>query len=213
MFAGKVDFYYWKGKPVARRWPKKPTGPPTAAVAQARAIFAETNRQIGTITKPEKRLWRAFVTAKNTAWFDHVKRDWYALIKNGDFQRIPYFQTLTYSPVIPAPNASLFVTFQPDPSILHPTPSVRYVTGDTPDLYPRWYHSHTRNERGRRFVPIYYPSVAGWKQANFSSWTPNLGFARWTIPERAPWLAFYLTPRDPPSSGRMLTPLYIVQAT
>lgn len=31
---GVVDFYSWKGRPVARRWPRKPTQPRTLAVQQ-----------------------------------------------------------------------------------------------------------------------------------------------------------------------------------
>lgn len=31
-FKGSIDFYSWKGIPVARRWPRKPTQPRTPAV-------------------------------------------------------------------------------------------------------------------------------------------------------------------------------------
>ena len=38
---GTVDFYYWKGIPVARSWPRKTTLPPSPAMLAAQQTFAK----------------------------------------------------------------------------------------------------------------------------------------------------------------------------
>ena len=46
---GIVDFYSWKGIPVARRWPRKPTQPRTPAVQAQYADFKAITQGFKTI--------------------------------------------------------------------------------------------------------------------------------------------------------------------
>lgn len=52
--AGTIDYYYWKGIPCARSWPKKPSMPRSPAVQARNAEFAAIARSMPSVA-PEAR--------------------------------------------------------------------------------------------------------------------------------------------------------------
>ena len=70
-FSQIVDFYYWKGIPVARLWPRKTLIPPSSAMMGARLAFIQSRVDLRSVPHDIRQLWREHSTGKKQAWLDY----------------------------------------------------------------------------------------------------------------------------------------------
>jgi len=69
--SGVIDFYYWRGIPVARRWPRKTTIPPSAAMLASRAAFADSRRDLKFVSGKVRAAWAVSAVCARQAWLDY----------------------------------------------------------------------------------------------------------------------------------------------
>jgi hypothetical protein len=72
---GLVDFYFWKGVPVARRWPRFKPREPSAAEAASQSRFSVVATATGNIGTPVKEAWQALGTTTGTTWVDMFRNN------------------------------------------------------------------------------------------------------------------------------------------
>lgn len=86
-FKGQVDFYYHRGRVIARAWPTKRTIPPRPKEAAQQSFFGRVNSMIKEIDEPTRQEWRNFVKGRNIAWPDMIRKA--ALIDNPERELLP----------------------------------------------------------------------------------------------------------------------------
>jgi hypothetical protein len=69
--SGVVDFYYWKGIPCCRRWPRKTNLPPSAAMLGARNAFTKSRVDLREVSGKVREAWRKVSAGKKQAWLDY----------------------------------------------------------------------------------------------------------------------------------------------
>ena len=89
-FNGTVDFYYWKGIPVARAWPDWSNFKPSENQALSMAAYTEANAQIKKISGRLRAYYRALTAGQKSSWLDVVR---------GSFMRT-WKQYRVYPPVL-----------------------------------------------------------------------------------------------------------------
>lgn len=71
---GKVDYYYWKGIPVARAWPKVGNQPNTTAQVQNRQAFAAAAKVTGAVPGHTQRIYERWITPTDgVTWVDFIR--------------------------------------------------------------------------------------------------------------------------------------------
>jgi len=70
---GVVDFYYWRGIPVARAWPRKPNQPNSAAQLAQRAAYGAASQWIKTTPGIMREQYRLNVSTIAQSWVDWCK--------------------------------------------------------------------------------------------------------------------------------------------
>lgn len=69
-FKGSVDFYFWKGRACARRWPQAPAGIRSPAVVAAQLPFIEAIRLWGLASKEVKDAYKAASAATSYSGYE-----------------------------------------------------------------------------------------------------------------------------------------------
>jgi hypothetical protein len=69
--SGIVDFYYWKGIPVARQWPRKTTIPPSAAVLASRRAFTQSRIDLRAVSGSVRAAWNISAVGAKQSWLDY----------------------------------------------------------------------------------------------------------------------------------------------
>lgn len=67
---GLVDFYFWKGQPVARAWPKRSTKPRTAGEVRSSAAFTAAAKWTGAISVNVEADYRRYIAGTGVTWVD-----------------------------------------------------------------------------------------------------------------------------------------------
>lgn len=67
---GVVDFYYWKGIPCARKWPRKASYERSAAEQAGSARFTTVAKATTGISTVMKELWIGIGASEGTTWVD-----------------------------------------------------------------------------------------------------------------------------------------------
>jgi hypothetical protein len=71
---GVIDFYYWKGMPVARRWPRKSTQPRTAGEIASSELFAVAAVMTGALDPAIVDSWKAMPgMTQGVTWVDQFR--------------------------------------------------------------------------------------------------------------------------------------------
>jgi len=65
-----VDFYYWKGIPVARAWPDWSNFKPSARQRESMAAMKESRQAIAEVGADLRELYRSITTGRKAAWLD-----------------------------------------------------------------------------------------------------------------------------------------------
>jgi hypothetical protein len=68
--AGIVDFYYWRGIPVARSWPVMRVKERSPAVLAAAAAFKASRADLRLMSSEVRAAWRTLGRGKKAAWLD-----------------------------------------------------------------------------------------------------------------------------------------------
>lgn len=66
----RVDFYYWKGIPVARSWPVYVPYTPSPAELETRQEFQASVKMTGAIGTAVRELYRAQMYGQGVTWVD-----------------------------------------------------------------------------------------------------------------------------------------------
>jgi len=69
--SGILDFYYWKGIPCVRTWPRKTNLPPSAAMLGARLAFTQSRIDLRAVSGAVRAAWAACSMGKKQAWLDY----------------------------------------------------------------------------------------------------------------------------------------------
>lgn len=67
---GKIDFYLWKGIPVARQWPKEPEIPPDSPCRKSATDFGQLTKNATGTDPLLKQLWATEVGDFGWSWRD-----------------------------------------------------------------------------------------------------------------------------------------------
>jgi hypothetical protein len=71
---GCVDFYLWKGIPVARKWPKYPKRAPSAREAQVQSDFAYINKLASQLPEAIIDQYKKMAVGTDFTWKDLLVR-------------------------------------------------------------------------------------------------------------------------------------------
>ena len=80
--SGVIDFYYWKGIPVARRWPRKTDKLPSAPMLAARAAFTESRIDLRLVSGKVRQAWASASIGIKEAWLDYYTSVFMRIFKN-----------------------------------------------------------------------------------------------------------------------------------
>jgi hypothetical protein len=80
--SGIIDFYYWKGIPCARQWPRKTNLPPSAAVLGSRLAFKKSREDLRLLSGATRAAWAACCAGKRQPWLDYYTSIYMRLWKN-----------------------------------------------------------------------------------------------------------------------------------
>lgn len=70
---GRVDYYLWKGVPVARSWPVYTPYTPSAAELATRNAFINTTKATGYVGSAINDMYRAMHAGLGITWVDHFR--------------------------------------------------------------------------------------------------------------------------------------------
>lgn len=70
---GVIDFYYWKGIPVARRWPRKSSQPRTAREVASSEEFAAAAAITGGMGSAMVEAWKRDMVGVGVTWVDRQR--------------------------------------------------------------------------------------------------------------------------------------------
>jgi len=88
MFAGTIDFYYWRGIPVARKWPKKPTPPYTEKQAAAMQAMAQSRQDLKQLSGKVISAWRQQAQGLRAPWLDEYTKQY--MLYWGMYHTLPH---------------------------------------------------------------------------------------------------------------------------
>jgi hypothetical protein len=74
LFRGTVDFYYWKGIPVARKWPRTPKLPTSPEYMATQQAFKDSHTWRRSLPAPWHTLFESIPTTRATPLTDYLKR-------------------------------------------------------------------------------------------------------------------------------------------
>jgi hypothetical protein len=66
-----IDFYYWKGIPVARCWPRKTTIPTSLAMLSSQNAFRQSRVDLKAVSGFVRKVWADSTVGKRQAWLDY----------------------------------------------------------------------------------------------------------------------------------------------
>jgi len=70
-FRKTIDFYYWRGMPIARKWPQGPVSAPTTSQKRSQYAFKQTRKRLKEHFWYKKDLSRELYKGISQAWLDH----------------------------------------------------------------------------------------------------------------------------------------------
>jgi hypothetical protein len=85
--SGVVDFYYWRGIPCARQWPRKTNLPPSSAMLGARLAFKQSRLDLRAVQGAARVAWSVSARGARQAWLDYYTSVYMRCWR--DFKRFP----------------------------------------------------------------------------------------------------------------------------
>lgn len=68
---GQVDFYYWKGKLVCRKWPDWSKFKPSPRQKEAMEVFRKSREILKQVSPRIRRIWQSMTEGNKMAWVDY----------------------------------------------------------------------------------------------------------------------------------------------
>jgi hypothetical protein len=112
-FRGTVDFYYWKGIAVARKWPRAPQQPNSGGQLAARAAFALAIRTIRDQPPAWHDAWKNVAPPKMRSLTDLKRKSTMRLINSGDWAEPPIVLGSMYLTIPGQPSDYIIVRLAP----------------------------------------------------------------------------------------------------
>jgi len=75
-FHGVIDFYYWKGMPIVRSWPRPPIGPRSPYVTVRYEPFAYINKVAGQLPEYLRQQYAQMAQGTGLNWKDYLVRSY-----------------------------------------------------------------------------------------------------------------------------------------
>lgn len=171
-FKGVLDFYYWHGIPVVRKWPRPSNLNPTPAQHAQRAAFTHANDWISQTTEPMKVGWRATVAAPQMTWTDYVRP-----VQIKCYQRqavMPPYLIHHLAMFYVEPEDATYIRYSTDPAGDIPVPEYETVAFimPTPATKILWQFRGYRQERGRSLSKLYEPNFPAPMYGQFTDFPP-----------------------------------------
>lgn len=69
--SGQLDFYYWRGQAIVRRWPKTAKQPHSPAQLASRAAFKQCRADLKDMQASVRALWPNDFFGRRQAWLDY----------------------------------------------------------------------------------------------------------------------------------------------
>ena len=110
MFRGRLDFYYWKGLGVCRKWPRRAQQPNSPAQLAARANFALMFSILKNLPKEWHDSWLDVLLPAGRSVEDLKRKHILWLLKNGAWSEPPAITGTAYNHVPPDTTATLYVS-------------------------------------------------------------------------------------------------------
>lgn len=196
MFACVVDFYYWKGIPVARAWPRKPRQPNTPAQIAARQHFAKAGAWLKTLPAPFVEPWLNIDYPKGRTAKSYLRGLALRLSNRGLLASFPCLTSLELAgPPTPAFTA---VRIFYDPTW--------QFDGDNIDFYMRasganpgplaWVQTNENVQKRCRSVGRFELNLDAYSKALYNKWEPGGGHF-YIIMETGPeYIEIFPVPKD-----------------
>lgn len=183
---GRTDFYFQRGKQIARTWPRKSNLVGTPAQKVQRRNFAAIECTLKSQNAQQRRAWQAWPPGDGQGWVDFVHRVWMPLAADGSLCNVPDFTRVRVIPRFPWPNSTLRVDWQPVPGTEFPALDViRTSATPTRPLWP-WHVLDFKIQRGGFRQPRWAPSNTGYVRSAPNYVNQEAGFAWYFIP--SDWL-------------------------
>ena len=180
--AGTVDFYFQRGRQIARSWPRKSNLIPTPAQKIQRDNFAAIENWLKSQSRQQRSQWQAWQPPVGQTWVDYVHRVQMSNAAYGTLVNVNDF--LRYRVILrfPWPNNTLRVDWDHN---RYPSPPLLAVirTRTTPDE-PRWRWQVFDNkiQRGRFTQPRWGPRIGPYFRSLPNYRNFKVGFAWYFIP-------------------------------
>lgn len=208
-FKGTVDFYYFRGKVVARQWPEKRKIPPTANEAANQTFFGEVQSKIHRMSEPNRQQWRDFVNGTNIIWTDAIR--FFNLSENPDKELLPNY----YFSRIEAKHYASFgwwlisVYFTRDDDASDYGSSIIANLSNTPFKPIVWQAVGEKRRRRAILSKMYRPQFTGFVFSADIGGAPNINElrARFFTTWRQDYIQLCAVPKSNKTAKRMQTPI------
>lgn len=188
MFARVVDFYYWKGLPVARAWPRRPRQPNTAAQVATRQHFAAAGAWMKNLPASVVQRWESQNFPKGRTAKSYLRGIALRLSNAGNLNPVPSF----YEPYnYPWTSQEMqLILFPYDPQFPVPGNDVAFwyapASEDPPSL--PWHKANENVQKRCRSVGRYDLNFEGFTKRSYFAWNAISDEYALTIPASInPW--------------------------
>lgn len=213
-FKGTVDFYYFRGKVVAREWPRRRKIPPKPAEAANQTFFGRVQTKIKNMSEPNRDEWRKFVRGTNIVWTDAIR--FFNLSDNPARTLCPnlYLKTAAFRYDLSEDRYFMFFSFVIDGPPVEPGMNVIYQTSNTPFQNVVWQAVGQKRRRRAILSEQFRPQFTGFLKSKPLEMNPftNRYYLEQTVDTTFEWIRFAVVPADRPIPSRLQTPIYVQKA-
>lgn len=110
---GIIDFYYWKGLGVARKWPRRAQQPNSVRQLAARAQMTQMHAILKSLPKAWHDFWKTVLLPSGRSVEDLKRKHVLWLLHNARWSEPPVIKSTTYQALSGAPTAQLYIIHQP----------------------------------------------------------------------------------------------------
>ncbi len=209
-FRGVIDFYYHRGRIVAREWPKKRTLPPRTDELIGQTFFGAVNTSLKDMSEPNREEWRKFVVGRNIAWPDAVRK--FRMLTNPNKVLWPHFYIdhIDYRQTGDIRWADIW--FRKDANYFEPTVPLncRFLDGFTPVQPVTWQAVGYKRRRRAIMDQVIRPQFTGWEKNTAIQESPDPELIKFTIFSQngQRHFGFYIRAGGGTFSDVILSPMY-----
>lgn len=168
LFRGQVDFYYWKGLPCARRWPRPQKQPGTADQKETWLALKQTHALIRQLPKSLKAIWKNQTVPPRKTVNDLMRRNCLWSLAAGHTPAMPLVTRATLELSGSAPDTNIWIYVDPYDGFTPENCIFLYSTGP-PDGPEVLHYRKASIPHGRHHAEKidYFPDLHGWQTPDF----------------------------------------------